>query len=364
MRTLIGCCLIHLCIGSIYAFSVLYSKFIAVTGWDNSVLITGFSLSILTLGLTAATHQRIFSGKYTKVVLSYGLLFWLTGMVMLWLNLCKEWDSPVVHYLSSIILGTGVGLLYVIPINLITATSNKAIASGSVVTCFGLGSILSAQVFSQINFIPSLLTLTGILLYALLIIVGILLIKDNSMIESQADFKPDTRWKILFIMFFLNIGIGISLLSNLTNLSVYEHGWTLDEAVLLVSVAGVANTLGRFIYPAMLDKEDRFFTLNFMVDSQALLLIMMAVSNFMEFGTGFYWSIGVIVIILAYGGMFAVMPSIMNQMYGNPTAYSRALVAWGAAGVVCPMLFNIVGFSILLIMGSLLAYLSVELDEH
>ena len=348
MKVFIGCCLIHLCIGSIYAWSVLYPNVINSTGWDETILIAGFSLTILALGLTASFHQRVFNGFKRVNLLLLGLLIWVISNACLSLNLTSL-NSAIIHIIVSTVLGVGIGLLYVIPINIITAYGKTSVATGLVVFNFGLGSIIAAKLFSGIVDMSSLLW--GVLVYGMLMCMGVCLIfiglkSSLILIEYNNTFKRDRDWYVLATIFFFNIGIGISLLSNLTQLSL-DRDYTIEGAVFLVALAGLANTFGRFIYPLLSDKYEQLDILGLMLDIQAVALVLIIVSDSL-------WGISTVLIISIYGGLFALMPILCKNKYKDSNAYSQILSMWGFSGLICPLVFSCLGVPSLLIMSSIL----------
>lgn len=346
LNTVLGCCLIHLSIGSVYSLSVLYPTITQATGWSNSVLINGFALTILALGITASQHQKAFQGKRQKQVLMYGAGLWfLSQFLMVSMFLFISPYIPL-YYVISILAGIAIGLLYVIPINIVTnlGYGDPVIANGLVVWCFGIGSIVAAQLYALVDF-PQLITLYG--LYFMIIMLAITrLIYPNDIIESPDYFKRDKHWYQLAVIFFINIGIGISLLSNLSNLSM-EHELSYATAVYLVALAGLANAGGRLVYSI----GSRYIgKLNMITAMSILQLIAIIALN--EF-----WSISVLVIISVYGGLFAIMPSFLKECYGNTIAYSQILAMWGVAGLICPIAFSELGYPMLLVMSIVLVVL-------
>ena len=336
MNTLLGCCLIHLCIGSVYALSVLYPAILAKTGWEDIILIKGFSFTILTLGLTAALHQYVLKDCWKLIVLCFGTLMWCFSNLVIFSNIVIEHNSIPIHYIGSLLLGLSIGLLYVVPINIVSELkfSMKGLASGSVVGCFGLGSILSAKIFSNVTDISTPLIFGFIIACTSLLCLGIYFIEDLGECDSlnpPEEFERDRKWYLLAVTFTLNIGIGISLLSNLTSFGLI-NGLNLTETVELVALAGLLNTLGRFIYPIISDFIGKFLILGVMFSLQLLAVLTVYV--------GEYWEIGVLIILSIYGGMFAILPSLLNKLYNNTIAYSQMLSVWGIAGMIFPILFN------------------------
>ena len=340
MKTLFGCCLIHLCIGSIYALSVLYTPIVNLTGWGISTLIYGFALTILSLGLTASFHQRLFPQASRKLALHNAILLWTVSNSLL--IIAANRGNELIYYAISIILGFAIGLLYVIPINIITEYGYEKVgrANGLVVCCFGMGSIIASKIFSSIPLDNLIFIYVA---YGVIMFVAVQLLPSTTITPSTA-FSHDKRWYMIAGIFFLNIGIGISLLSNLAQLSITQGGVPMDFAILIVACAGVANSVGRIFYSSLSDYFDRLDTLNILLFVQFFSLITMWLWNM--------WTVPVLVIISIYGGVFSIMPSLMKELYKDTTAYSHVLSMWGFAGLICPIVFNQLGMPTLILMSS------------
>lgn len=353
MKTLLGCCLIHLCIGSVYALSVLYAPIMEVTGWSTSTLVQGFALTILALGLTASFHQYIFDQYPKKSTLYLAVALWIIaqtlGSIFIWGNL-----EPL-YYFSSILLGVAIGLLYVVPINIVTeyGYTHLGRANGAVVCCFGLGSVIASKLFVVVP-LDKLMLLYGA--YLVVMLVGIRLITCAGVVTVPSGFVRDRRWYILATIFFLNIGIGISLLSNLVHLSV-NRGLDVSDAIWIVALAGIANSGGRLVYAALTD----YFPRKIVIDC-VLWIQLIALTNIFWFGSDL-WSVNVLAIISVYGGLFAIMPSLMKGLYGTTAAYSQVLSMWGLAGLICPILFSYVGASMLIVMSIITVLFITQIRE-
>ena len=338
VKTLIGCCLIHLCIGSIYAISVLYPMILEITGWDTTTLVQGFSLTILTLGLSASFHQKLLSGEKKLLVLKYAIIFWMI-LQFSEIGIIYCLPSDPWYLIACGILGVSIGLLYVITINIVSQAGFKRVglANGLVVFCFGLGSFISSKLFHTVP-LPYIYGC-----YTLIMLFGLYLINPTSKIESPKKFSRDPKWYGLAIMFCCNIGIGISLLSNLTNLSI-GRGISLEDAVTLVAICGLANSGGRLVYSFLSDFVGK---LNMVI----LIMILQSLALWTILQMGF-WDIPILIIISVYGGLFSIMPSLMKELYEDQgtIAYSQILSMWGVAGLIFPPLFIIFGFSMLMLL--------------
>ena len=353
-KLLISCSLIHFCIGSIYSNSVLYKSIMEITGWDSLILIGSFSAVILVLGITASLHQKYLSGLSKDRILTYSSIFWMVSQLFI---IASVFISDSIIYLGmNLILGISIGLLYVIPINLIAELNSRRVGfySGVVISCFGLGSLFSAKIYSLLNY-NQLIYL--VLAYYFIMFVAIKLINSDSVIESSGEFKRDSNWYLLSIVYFFNIGIGISLLSNLVNLSV-NQGLILSVAITLTAISGLANTLGRLIYSFISDYIGKI---------NSVLLIMM-IQFVALLSASQFWYESVLVIISVYGGFFALIPGIMKEIYQDKSkvAYSQILSIWGISGFISPIIFNYLdnNLNLLLIMSLVTVIISFYLKKR
>ena len=327
-RTLMGCSLIHFCIGSVYSTSVLYKSILEITNWDSFLLVSSFSLIIFILGITASFHQKYLSGLSKDRILFYSSFVWMTSQLFI---LASVFISDFIIYLGmNLILGISIGLLYVLPVNLTAELNSKRTGfySGVVISCFGLGSLASAKIYSLINYDQ---LIYFILVCYFIMFIAIKLINSDSIIEDSGEFKRDSNWYLLSIIYFFNIGIGISLLSNLVNLSV-SQGLILSVAVTLTAVSGLANTLGRLVYSFISDYIGKINTVLLIMTIQFTALILI----------NQFWYESVLAIISVYGGFFALIPGLIKEIYkdNSKIAYSQILSIWGISGFISPVLFS------------------------
>ena len=83
---------LHLCIGSVYAYSVMVKPLESLHGWGKTDISTAFSLAIVFLGLSAAFLGKVveqrgprFSGRLSSLFWSLGLIG--TGLAVKWQSL-------------------------------------------------------------------------------------------------------------------------------------------------------------------------------------------------------------------------------------------------------------------------------------
>lgn len=342
MRTLFGCCLIHLCIGSIYAASVLYVPIIAQTGWDPSVPITGFALSITALGLAAALSSKLYKGIEKRVVLRNVSMVYCSAwcvQVMAFSSTADEFIRQDYMYLAAcVLLGLATGILYVIPVGIAARISKEKVGlySGAVVMSFGVGSLIATNLYKALLSGGSVdqLWILGIV-YSVLIFASAEIIEDKSNVERFDDVMDIIKTKEFagyWLTLFLNILIGLTILSNYVSISTEQTGMSMDNAIMLVGLAGLANGFGRIVYSAISDYMSRQDAMHMI-----LLLQLGTLTVFTALKLAATWVTCSLVVISVYGGGFALAPGLMKDRYAEHSAavYGILLTAWSAAGILC-----------------------------
>lgn len=357
--TLAACCLVHLVIGSVYADSVLYQTICDSTGWERSWLVGGFAATILALGVAAASYRRQFQGDDQKSLLIITSVIYMIDMGLLYLTFTSyKWLQSeialVAYIVASVIRGGCIGVMYALTVSTITElfTHHRGLCSGLVVMSFGLGSLVATKLYVYVLQFP----LQNLMLlqcgYGVVLIVAMLLYQENKTITYMpiAEVVQEPMWKRLSVIFFLNICVGITLLSNLVALTV-ERGIDYNTALWLVGAAGIANGLGRIFYSTLSDIFGRMRVFCVALLFQTICLAILP----------WCWEVAVLGIISVYGGGFALMPSICASHLSNGTSgYSALLVWWGVAGLVGPLLYLAIPHVVLLLAASLLAYICAK----
>lgn len=126
--------LVHLLLGTVYAWSYFQSPIVESTGWNNSQVAWAFSLSIFMLGLAAA-WGGVKLPKYgaKKLAMMGGGLYaigYLLSAVALHHHLLG-----LLYIGFGFIGGTGLGLAYVTPVATVSKwfTKHQGLATGMVV---------------------------------------------------------------------------------------------------------------------------------------------------------------------------------------------------------------------------------------
>lgn len=304
--------IIHLIIGEVYSTSVLYSQF----PWELEWSIFCFSLAILTLGISAGLYRKIYQGKPEWETIIQAIMIWIFSGVLIMVSI--KTTNLILYTISVLIKGYAIGVLYALTISIIAEKYSKAIYSGAVVMSFGLGSLIASQLYSNLSY--NMVTF----IYSIILSIIVFFVEpedDNSITYTKGEFP-----KLLGVIFFLNISIGITLLSNLVE---FTKSYGTIDGVMLVGLAGLANGIGRIVYPAIADKVGK---------TNCLVYILLL--QFLVLNPQIPWEIKVLIVISVYGGIFALMPSICKEHY-SLDAYCSLLPLWGLAGLIAPNVLTV-----------------------
>jgi OFA family oxalate/formate antiporter-like MFS transporter len=371
------CTVLQLCLGTVYAWSYFQPLLVEQFRWTNTETSWAFSLTICCLGLSAAwggiNLARI---GPRKLAVAGGLLF-AAGYALAAVALAVK--SLTLFYLGyGAVAGIGIGLGYVTPMSTVTKwfPDKKGLVTGIVAMGFGLGAFVLSVVLAPILMHVFHRNL-ALVFAALGAILGSAAFGSAAMLRNPpADYLPsgpsaakDARaaspyakaeeesdlplkeyvlagqYAIMWFIFFLNIMAGISIVSFLSPL--YQDIWRLDHPTLersvlagygatLIAVSSLFNGFGRIIWGAVSERLGRINTFRLLLASQLIVFGMLMTEH-----NPWVFAVLVCYVLSCFGGGFAIMPSMVIDVYG-PKRMSRVygviLTAWSAAGILGPMM--------------------------
>ena len=270
---LIAAWMIHLSIGSVYAWSTLVIPIENTTGWNKASITFAFSIIILFLSIAAFLARRLYTWKGLTTSCLYSALLFFVGYQLL--SYAIEIQSLALFYIGAMITGLGTGIGYILPVDLIMQwfPKRKGLSGGSCIMAFGFGSAIAAPCFSYLCEYggPSVtLTIMGSIYFVVMFISGIILSlpekEDGSTIGVV--YYDEDKFRKLFLAFYLNIACGISLLSLISPI-IQDLGADVGFATMVVSLIGIANGGGRIFWAAISDRlgRDRTYQILFILET-------------------------------------------------------------------------------------------------
>jgi OFA family oxalate/formate antiporter-like MFS transporter len=355
LRVILGACGIHLCIGSVYAWSVLTNPIMERTNWSLSEITFTFSLAILFLGFSAAFlgHKvKLWGPKKSAAI---AMVFYISGL--LGSSCAIEYGSiAMLYFFYGCIGGIGLGLGYIAPISSLLGwfPNAKGFAGGCAVMSFGFAAMVAGPIMRYFvetyGLIENFIYMS--MIYATIMLLSVWLIKapkpkvfdsNEDYTQEEIDYTPDRAchtldfW-ILWSVFFINIASGIAILS-IASPMVESLGMTPEEAAGLVGMVGLLNGGGRIFFASISDHIGRrpTYCILFFTEIIAFFVLSLATNPYL-FGNL------VLLIAACYGAGFSCMPSYLSDLFGNThlsEIHGRILTAWGLAGIAGPLLLTI-----------------------
>ena len=352
--------LVHLCLGTVYAWSFFQKTVSETFGWSNSETAWAFSLAIFMLGVTASWGGQNLQKFGPRKLALIGAFLYAFGYIISYFALQNE-SLWLLYFGYGIVGGIGLGLAYVTPVATVSKwfPDKQGLVTGMVVMGFGLGALLMSKLLAPIflEYFEKDLAQTflaiGITLLVLLPFFANFLnlpaeeksteISAEKLIATKEILSPNFIFIWLIFMFNVVAGmIFISFQSPLLQDLLKAENVNIDTATLeksgatLIAISALFNGLGRFFWGSISDKLGRVTTF------RLLLLIEMGVfASLIFIKSPILFSVGVCLILLNYGGGFGVLPSLIKDFFGTklmPIVYGAALTAWGVGGILGPQI--------------------------
>jgi MFS transporter, OFA family, oxalate/formate antiporter len=355
----IGGILLHLMIGSVYAWSVFTGPIAKQTGWALSSVTVAFSIAIFFLGMSAAFMGRLverFGPRLTGTVaaLLYGSGILLTGLAV------QLESLPLLYIGYGVVGGLGLGAGYVTPVSTIIAwfPDKRGLATGMAIMGFGFAAMLTGPIaqnlIAGIGLVPTMYVL-GIAYLLIMLTAAQVIRKPRKGEVPAADIAKSvsltgtamtanqavkTRsFRYLWLMFFINITCGIGLVAVASPMAQQQTGMSAATAAMMVGVVGLFNGFGRLAWATLSDLIGRplTYTLIFTVDVAMLAGILV-------FSSPLLFGIALCLIMSCYGAGFSVIPAYLGDVFGTKqlgAIHGYVLTAWAVAGVVGPTLLSL-----------------------
>lgn len=349
---------IHICIGSVYAWSVLTKPIMQAMGFTLKETTWTFSIAILFLGLSAG-----FLGDYVekygprKSGLTSTCFF---GLGMFGTALALHLNSlPLLYLFYGVIGGIGLGTGYITPVSTLVKwfPNNRGFATGLAIMGFGFASLIAGPLMqilvAKYGLVQNFIILGCV--YMVIMAASALYLeppKASNGGPSGINVKsilPDTQftakearktWQFyaLWWIFFTNITCGIGLLAVASPMAQAVVKMTPMAAASMVGIIGLINGLGRIFWSTISDYLGRstVYVVFFLIQIFAFYALA-------ETSSAFIFQLIVFVIISCYGGGFSCMPAFLSDLFGTKelsAIHGKILTAWGMAGIAGPLLLS------------------------
>jgi len=366
-RIPVGAVLVHVCIGSVYAWSTfnrpIQDLFPDAPWWLSPPYAT-FTTALALLGLSAAFGGPWVERRGPRVAATAAALFFGVGLVIGGLGLAV--GQPFLLFLGmGVVSGIGCGLGYISPVSTLVKwfPDRRGMATGMAIMGFGGGAFvagyLNVYLMNLVGVAATIMALGAI--YLVVMLVGSRLLvspppgwtppgwrapeKRDPMIASHSVSRNEAlrtvQFYLLWGILFINVTAGIGILAQASPMMQDMFGRTALEAGAVVSLISIFNAGGRFLWASGSDYIGRrnTYTVFFVVQVVLFLLIPRLAAG----GSWWLFQGSLFVVFTMYGGGFATIPAFLADIFGpvNVGAIHGALLtAWSAAAIAGPVIIT------------------------
>lgn len=351
---------IHICIGSVYAWSVLTKPIMQAMGFTLQETTWTFSIAILFLGLSAGflgsyveKHGPRRSGLVSTVFFGIGMLG--TAFAL------SQHSLLLMYLFYGVIGGIGLGTGYITPVSTLVKwfPNNRGLATGLAIMGFGFASLIAGPVMQLLIAKYGLINNFIILgcVYMVIMAASSLYLEppkvpavtevkaklaslpENNQAQYTVNEAMKTwRFYALWWIFFTNITCGIGLLAVASPMAQEVIQMTPLAAASMVGIIGLLNGLGRIVWSTISDYIGRrnTYIMFFLLEIVAFYMLASVTDSFL-------FQALIFLIITCYGGGFSCMPAYLSDLFGTKqlsAIHGRILTAWGLAGIAGPLLLS------------------------
>ncbi len=366
-RIPIGAVLVHVCIGSVYAWSTFNRPIQALfpdSPWWFSPPYTTFTTALALLGLSAAFGGPWVERRGPRVAATAAALFFGAGLVIGGIGLAIR-QSFLVFLGMGIIGGIGCGLGYISPVSTLVKwfPDRRGMATGMAIMGFGGGAFVAGylNVFFMDRFgvAPTVMTL-GVVYLAVMLSGSRLMespppgwkpagwtpaaktnpmIADRSVSRNEAIRTP--QFYLLWGILFINVTAGIGILAQASPMMQDMFKRTPLEAGAVVSLISLFNAGGRFLWASGSDYIGRRNTYTIFFVTQFFLFLL--IPGLAASGNWWLFQASLFVVFTMYGGGFATIPAFLADIFGPQNVgaiHGALLTAWTAAAIAGPVIIT------------------------
>jgi MFS transporter, OFA family, oxalate/formate antiporter len=351
-RVVVGGVSMNLALGSLYAWSVFVLPLEQEFGWTRAQTSWVFTIAIVTFAVTF-----IFAGRMQDVRGPRLCAFLGAVLVSLGFFLASFTASLMYLYLIFAVVGAGNGFGYATPMPVASKwfPDKRGLVVGLMVGGYGAGSAIIGPVASSLiqsmGWRPTFRLLGG--LFVVMGLIGTWLLTNPpagyrprgwtppATATARRDFSTAEMLRTpqfyeLWLAYCLGATAGLMTISQLVPFA-RSAGLGPAAATFAITVGAFGNAGGRILSGWLSDMMGRLTTLRVMVLASAvampaLFIWRQEVLLFYIFVAAVYW---------CYGTQLSVFASATADLYGTRNLglnYGVLFTAWGAAGILGPMI--------------------------
>lgn len=363
---LIASCFINLCIGSLYAWSVLAGPMAEYLSQLNGITLTPRDLSIVFIiansvgPITMITGGKINDAFGPKSVILIGGVMFGGGMFLS--GFAHSVNFLIFSY--SILLGLGLGMVYgaTISTSIKFFPDKRGLVGGLTTATFGISSVIIPPIAAMIISVTGPTTAFKIIgaVFAVIICISALVMEkcppnfipdgwtppvsnngsSNIVNKNWIDMLREPVFYVMILLLTCGAFAALMFIPMASPLAKNLVGMSTASATVAVSTLALFNVLGRIMAGTLSDKFGRINTL-----ALACVLSVIGLSLLYITGEGdttiFYMAISIIG--LCFGSFMGVFPGFTADQFGpknNSVNYGIMFIGFALAGYVGPTILN------------------------
>jgi MFS transporter, OFA family, oxalate/formate antiporter len=325
-----------LLLGTVYSWSVFrvyveldFEINASLSGLPYMVSLVSYSIAMLYAGKNMFIHR--------KNLVIVGAFLFISGFVFA-STATNIWTLTLFY---GLFLGTGVGLIYGVPLYLINQTFPKRVGfySGIVLLGFGFSSVIMAPMVKLLLDAFGL-SQTFILLAILSIIILIItlgpLTKKYDINKPQIQKNPYNKknFTTLYFIFLLSLISGLMIIGLTYRIGVLTYQFNETFVTISISIFAIGNGLSRPLFGWFVDRFGFF-------KSSLLSLSLLIVSGFLSIFNGgtqtVVFAVSYFLFWFCLGSWTAMAPLAIKSLFGKDMyaqLYGRLFTAYGVAAII------------------------------
>ncbi len=346
----------NLCLGILYAWSVLVPSLETAFNWTRTEVTIPFTVATLSFSfgmiLTGILQDRV----GPRIVAFAGAI--LAGGGFMLSSLTETLSHLIITYGLIFGLGNSAGYIAAVSAGIKWFPERRGLASGIVVGGYGLGAFAFAPIMTYMIDIAGWRMMFTILGITFLTVIGIAsLALKNPLFETTSSRQSNARgssntsssnnlspkgilkrplFYLLWTIFFLSCTAGLMVVAHLKPFAMAFAGISAIEAAVAVSILSVFNFSSRIIMGWLSDITGRMKMLIIIAVVTALNMFFFPMYNVL---TLVY--VGAAITGLCFGTNLGLFPAITADNWGTKylgVNYGIMLTAWGIGGLIGPII--------------------------
>ncbi len=355
---LVAACVINLCIGTGYAWSVFAGPWAQLVGqdWISMAMIFAICNAVGPITMISGGWLNSKLGP-NKIVFIGGVMFG-GGVLLSGLMQTLSW----LFFGYSILMGLGMGMIYGTTVNSTVKwfPDKRGMIGGLTTASYGLGSVILAPVAAQMvqNMgIANTFKILGIV-YLIIICGGsffMFLAPANFVPEGWTPPAPapgmkapeDKNWKqmladpaffVMFGMILCGAFFGLMLIPKCSPIAQQDFGVTPLVAANVVLALALCNAAGRVCCGTISDKIGRINTMTL-----ALIIAIVGLLLMTAAGSLGVFAVGICCVGFTFGAFMGVYPGFVADQFGpknNGVNYGIMFIGFAVAGLFAAKIVN------------------------